>query len=215
MRPERRFVEGLSDELPALVAALRADAPPRDVMRVAEGLWLAGRADEAAALLVPLLREDRWAIAPRVLLAWCYEDTGRAAEAERCYARVRELDPANPYAAAISTAAAVAPAVPVVPVVPPVPVAPAAPAAAQPEGAEPVPPDEREAEPERALTERELREIPPSPLYSATLADIFAKQGFEEKAMEIYRALERAEGDAADVRERLRALERRTGGTSS
>jgi tetratricopeptide (TPR) repeat protein len=212
MRPERRFVEGLREELPALVAALPADAPPRDVMRVAEALWLTGRADEAAALLVPLVREDRWAIAPRLLLAWCYEDTGRAADAERCHARVRELDPANPYA---TVTPVTAPVVPVAAATPVAPVAPVATPAAEPAAAEPTPPDEREAEPERALTAQELREIPPSPLYSATLADIFAKQGFEEKAMEIYRALERTEGDPAGVRERLRALERRTGGASS
>jgi hypothetical protein len=209
MRPERRPVAGLSEALPALVAAVRANAAPREVMCAAEALWLAGRADEAAALLVPLVREDRWAIAPRVLLAWCYEDTGRAADAERCLARVRELDPANPYAAAVAPAESVPAASP--------PAGPE-PAAAVPDEAppaEPVPLDEREAEPERALTAQELREIPPSPLYSATLADIFARQGFEEKAMEIYRALERAEGSPADVRERLRALERRAGGASS
>jgi tetratricopeptide (TPR) repeat protein len=209
MRPDRRPVAGLSEALPALVAAVRANAAPREVMRAAEALWLAGRADEAAALLVPLVREDRWAIAPRVLLAWCYEDTGRSADAGRCLARVRELDPANPYAAAVAPAESVPTASPAAAPGP----AAAVPSEAPP--AEPVPLDEREAEPERALTAQELREIPPSPLYSATLADIFARQGFEEKAMEIYRALERAEGSPADVRERLRALERRAGGASS
>jgi tetratricopeptide (TPR) repeat protein len=201
MRPERRFVEGLAEELPGLRAALPADASAREIMRVAEGLWLVGSADEAAALLERVVRDDAWAIAPRVLLAWCYDEVGRADDAERCRARVREIDPANPYAIA-APPAAVAAAAPVI--AQPAPVEPALP--------EPALAGEREAEPERALTAQELREIPPSPLYSATLAEIFAKQGFEEKAIEIYRALEHTDPGVADVRERLRALERGVGG---
>jgi hypothetical protein len=74
---------------------------------------------------------------------------------------------------------------------------------------------ERQAEPERALTEEELRDVPPEPLYSATLAEIFAKQGFEEKAIEIYRELQRAHPERVDVRQRIRALERQRDGTLS
>jgi tetratricopeptide (TPR) repeat protein len=185
MRPERRFVEGLSEELPALRAALCPDSSPREVMPVAEGLWLAGRSAEAIALLEPLVRESPGAIAPRVLLAWCHDDVGRPDRAALCREQVRELDPANPWAGRPGSAE---------------------------EGRRAAAAAERAAEPEGALTEQELREIPPSPLYSATLAEIFARQGFEEKAIEIYRALEEGGGDAAELRERIRALEQRAGG---
>ena len=97
MRPERRAVPGLADELPALEASLGEDASPRNVMRVAEGLWLCGRPGDATEILRPLARGDRTLIAPRVLLAWCLEDQGLEAEAEVCRREVAELDPANPY----------------------------------------------------------------------------------------------------------------------
>jgi tetratricopeptide (TPR) repeat protein len=68
---------------------------------------------------------------------------------------------------------------------------------------------ESEAEPERALTAEELADIPPSPLYSATLAEIFERQGFEEKAMEIYAEVVRTHPERVDLRERIAELERR------
>lgn len=71
------------------------------------------------------------------------------------------------------------------------------------------PDEELEAEPERALTEAELADVPPSPLYSATLAEIFERQGFEEKAMEIYAEVVRTHPERVDLRERIAELERR------
>ncbi len=76
--------------------------------------------------------------------------------------------------------------------------------------APPVPRDpEREAEPEPALTLEELREIPPSPLYSATLGEIFEKQGFDEKAIEIYREVVRMHPERTDLVARIETLESR------
>ena len=69
--------------------------------------------------------------------------------------------------------------------------------------------EEAEAEPERALTAEQMADIPPSPLYSATLAEIFERQGFEEKAMEIYAEVVRAHPERVDLRERIAELERR------
>lgn len=68
---------------------------------------------------------------------------------------------------------------------------------------------EREAEPEAALTPEELRAIPPSPLYSATLGEIFERQGFEEKAIEIYREVLRQHPDRSDLAEKIAMLESR------
>jgi tetratricopeptide (TPR) repeat protein len=65
---------------------------------------------------------------------------------------------------------------------------------------------EWEAEPERALTAEELRHVPPSPLYSATLAEIFERQGFEEKAVEIYEEILRLHPDRDDLRGRIAEL---------
>ncbi|NNE42729.1 MAG: hypothetical protein HKN12_00845 [Gemmatimonadetes bacterium] len=151
-------------------------------MRVAEGLWLVGRPGEAIDILRPLTRGDQKLIAPRVLLAWCLEDDGREAEAEVCRRDVAALDPSNPY----GVTGAVPDAAP---------------------DDDDVPEDELQAEPERALSEAELRAVPPGPLYSATLAEIFAKQGFQEKAIEIYREIERADPDRPDVQQRIRSLE--------
>jgi hypothetical protein len=78
---------------------------------------------------------------------------------------------------------------------------------------EPAPDAELEAEPERALDAAQLREVPPSPLYSVTLAEIFAKQGFQEKAIEIYRRLELQDPGRSDLAGRIRALEEQVGGT--
>ncbi|MEZ5065165.1 MAG: tetratricopeptide repeat protein [bacterium] len=69
---------------------------------------------------------------------------------------------------------------------------------------------EAEAEPERALTEEELRDVPPSPLYSATLAEIFERQGFEEKAIEIYLEVVRSHPERSDLRDRISELAKRS-----
>ncbi|MBZ0172842.1 MAG: hypothetical protein K8E66_10710, partial [Phycisphaerales bacterium] len=68
---------------------------------------------------------------------------------------------------------------------------------------------ETEAEPETALTEAELLDIPPSPLYSATLAEIFEKQGFEGKAIQIYEEVVRRDPDRRDLRDRITDLRAR------
>lgn len=65
---------------------------------------------------------------------------------------------------------------------------------------------EWEAEPEHPLTEQELRDVPPSPLYSATLAEIFERQGFEEKAIEIYEEVVRLHPERTDLRARIADL---------
>lgn len=163
MRPQLPPVPGLQDEIPNLVASLGSDLSSRNVMRVAEALWRAGRPDDAIELLAPLTERDRSAIAPYVLLGWCYEDAGRAGDADAVFRLVHELDPANPYAR---------------------------PRAAEPEAPSAPPDAEREAEPEDALSEEELSQIPPGPLYSKTLGEIFERQGFEEKAREIYARVE-------------------------
>lgn len=90
-------------------------------------------------------------------------------------------------------------------------VSPPAPVAAPPEPKVERDP-EREAEPESALTPDELRSIPPSPLYSATLGEIFEKQGFDEKAIEIYREVVRQNPDREDLLARIEALESRVAG---
>ncbi len=65
---------------------------------------------------------------------------------------------------------------------------------------------ERAAEPERALSPEELSEVPPGPLYSATLAEIFEKQGFEGKALEIYREIVRLHPERDDLHQRIDEL---------
>lgn len=196
MRPERRSVPGLEEELPALEALLAEDPSPRNVMKVAEGLWLLGRPERALELLEPLSGADPGLIAPRVLAAWCCEDAGRSEEARRHREAVAELDPANPFAVVAEAAAE----------------AEAGPEAAAGEAAVPVEADDEVlAEPERPLTEEELRAVPPGPLYSATLADIFARQGFHEKAIQILRELETRGLASDEMRDRLRALEEQLG----
>ena len=69
--------------------------------------------------------------------------------------------------------------------------------------------EESRAEPERALSPQELGRIPPGQLFSATLAEIFERQGFEEKALEIYREVVRVHPDRDDVRQRIDDLARR------
>jgi tetratricopeptide (TPR) repeat protein len=76
-------------------------------------------------------------------------------------------------------------------------------------GEDPVEADERAAEPERSLSVEELAEVPPGPLYSATLAEIFERQGFEEKALEIYREVVRLHPERDDLRARIDDLVRR------
>lgn len=46
------------------------------------------------------------------------------------------------------------------------------------------------------------------PVYTRTLAELYIKQGFDEKALEVYRSLQRREPDAEDLRIRIEALER-------
>lgn len=45
------------------------------------------------------------------------------------------------------------------------------------------------------------------PIYTRTLAELYIKQGFDEKALEVYRFLQRHEADAEDLRMRIEALE--------
>jgi tetratricopeptide (TPR) repeat protein len=252
MRPEPRNVPGLAEALPALESSLHEDASPRNRMRVAEGLWLAGRVAEAVALLEPWVHTEPDAIAPRVLLAWAYEDLGRTGDAVRLWSAVRVLDPANPFALPGEAAGEVAPlevepnpegaadaadtahavaegaadaadaaraateapdapisvAEPVPTVKAPSIAAPDAPPVARPAGDTP----ESQAEPARPLTREELAEIPPDPLYSATLAEIFAKQGFEEKAIQILQEVLRQHPDRSDLATRMAELERRLPG---
>jgi predicted Zn-dependent protease len=213
MRRESRNLPGLAEALPELVSSLGADPTPRNVMKVAEALWLAREPVQAIALLEPLLTKDEAAISPRVLLAWCYEDASRESEAARARETVHRLDPANPYGrspeaegnggeelTAVGEASASARPSP----------APAGEEIAAPswEGLE------KQAEPETALSPEELREIPPGPLYSVTLAEIFAKQGFGEKAIEIYREILRAHPDREDLASRIRELLTRSPGDS-
>jgi tetratricopeptide (TPR) repeat protein len=178
MRPRLPPVPGLVEELPKLVESLEQDLSSRNVVRVAEALWRLGRPERAIELLEPLTSRDRASIAPRVLLGWCYEDAGRSAEAGETFAVVHDMDPANPFARARHQGTI-----------------------AQPREAPSVRSGEREAEPEEALTAEELEGVPPGPLYSMTLGRIFEKQGFEEKAQEIYAEIQRRdpEGRGGDA----------------
>jgi len=193
MRPELRSIPGLTEQLSALEESLARDSAPRNVMRVAEAYWISGRARDAARLLEPLVHESPNAIAPRLLLGWCYEDCGLAEMSRKSIDIVRSLDPANRYLRPPSVKA------------------------------EPVPADgevprestrgdsEKDAEPEAALTVEELRQVPPSPLYSGTLGQIFESQGFEEKAIEIYREVVRLNPSREDLLARIEALQSRVG----
>ncbi|HMB71412.1 MAG TPA: tetratricopeptide repeat protein [bacterium] len=238
MRPERRSVPGLADEIADLEASLSADRSPRNVMRTAEALWLLQRPESALKLLRPLVRESPALVSPRVLLVWCLEDAGHLEEARARLDEVAALDPANPYAQSppsvelpeVELREVELPAAPEAET--PAPAAAVAvtddedretQAPAEPdEELEPVrheepepelaPDEELEAEPERALDLAQLREVPPGPLYSVTLAEIFAKQGFQEKAIEIYRRLESQDPGRSDLAGRIRALEEQVGG---
>lgn len=206
MRPERKSVPGLADVIDDLEGSLTADRSPRNVMRIAEALWLLEQPDRALDVLRPLVHESPELIAPRILLSWCADDAGLSEEAERERAQAAALDPANPYArptAAPAPSAAEPPEPGIAAEAEPAPVAVSLPG----------PDPELEAEPERALDAADLREVPPGPLYSATLAEIFAKQGFQEKAIEIYRRLALQDPARSDLHSRIRALEEQAGGT--
>lgn len=193
MRPELRPLPDLLGSLARLESEAWADPSPRNVMGFADALRLAGRPERAIEVLFPLLAEDAAAIAPRVLLAWCLQDVGRDVEASAALDTVRALDPANPFGRLGPARRAAVP-----------PPAPAAPVSA------PRPAGEAEAEPERSLTPEELSRIPPGPLYSATLAEIFERQGFEEKAIQIYEQVVRLNPERTDLAERIRLLRART-----
>ena len=197
MRPEPRPLPDLLDSLPTLESEAWADPSPRNVMGFADALRLAGRPERAIEVLFPLLTEDAAAISPRVLLAWCLLDVGREVEANAALDTVRALDPANPFGRVGPSRRALA-------------VAARADAPASASAPAPVTSGEAEAEPERSLTPEELSRIPPSPLYSATLADIFERQGFEEKAIQIYEQVVRAHPDRLDLKEKIEALRART-----
>lgn len=192
MRPPDRTVPGLAEALPDLESSLAHDASPRNVIRVAEACWLAGEAERAVAHLEGLVAASSGSVTARLLLGWCYEAVGRAEESERLRAEAWSLEPANPYAADTGPAEEETG------------IAAAAHAAAH---ADPDEDPETEAEPEAALTPEQLRHVPPSPLYSATLAEIFEEQGFEEKAIEIYREIVRQNPEREDLRARIEALE--------
>lgn len=210
---------GLAGLLPELAASLSEDGSARNVMRVAEAFRMAGQSKRAADLLRPVLDREPARISPRVLLAWCLEDLGRVDDAQAMLESVRSMDPGNPFARGPE------PARPARPPVPPVPVSarsgrepdvdlapPAATPVPEPYALPPVAvvqDPEREAEPESALTEAQLRDIPPSPLYSATLAEIFEKQGFEGKAIEIYEEVVRRDPARRDLQERITDLRAR------
>jgi tetratricopeptide (TPR) repeat protein len=195
MRPHLPPVPGLVDALPELVESLTEDLSSRNVMRVAEALWRVGQTARAVELLAPLTERDRSAIAPHVLLGWCYEDTGQPDKAFEAFRLVYELDPANPYARAHVEADVAAEAT-----IPP----PRDPETATEEAVtleEPMSTAaelELEAEPEEPLSDEELREVPPGPLYSKTLGDIFEKQGFDQKAQESYAEIKRRGLDQGD-----------------
>lgn len=260
-------VPGLAEALPELESTLEVDRSPRNLMRVAEAFRLVGRSDRAIELLEPLVESEPARISPRVLLAWCFEDEGRALDAEDMLAGVQSLDPGNPFVKGPEPAHQPVPfdgsqfaereglADDVLSAAAEVPAQgdPADPAEADPAEVEPSDPEasgpeapelddsektvstivdgpataegpvgepaaraeaesdlsEWEAEPERALTLDELGSIPPGPLYSATLASIFERQGFEGKAIEIYEALLRTHPERMDLRERILTLQSR------
>jgi tetratricopeptide (TPR) repeat protein len=179
-------VPGLLDVLGDLESQTWSDPSPRNVMGLADAYRLVGRPERAIEVLSPLLAEDTSAISPRVLLAWCLEDAGRAEEALVAIQEVHGLDPANPFARPPRVVPAAQPA----------------------DG-------ETQAEPERALTPEELARVPPSPLYSATLAEIFERQGFEEKAIEILERIVGEHPDRDDLRAKIAELRSRLGAEPS
>jgi len=193
-------VPGLHEAIPQLESEAWTDPSPRNVMGLADAYRLSGRPEQAIDVLGPLLAEDASAISPRVLLAWCLRQSGREDEAAATLQTVRELDPANPYARVDRPAVRSEPP-------PPSGAAEGSPSPVR--MTTPVPGSESEAEPERALTPEEMARIPPSPLYSATLAEIFERQGFEEKAVEIYEHLVRMHPERTDLAERIAALRSR------
>jgi tetratricopeptide (TPR) repeat protein len=212
MRPEPRAVPGLPGALPDLEFSLLDDRSPRNVVRVAEAFWLAGEPKRAIRLLELLLSEHRETIAARILLGWCYEAAERPLDADRVWADVARLDPENPFAGRLGETEAAEPAdaepededegEPLVGrAPPPVESEPAPPAEEAPRDAE------HEAEPEAELTPADLEHVPPAHLYSATLAEIFERQGFAEKALEIYREIVRQHPERQDLVERIQLLE--------
>lgn len=168
--------------LPELEASLQQDASPRNVLRVAEAMRLAEEPARAAEILEPMVGQHENWVAGRVLLSWCLGEAGEAERAAEIWADVVRLDPENRHLQAA-----------------------AAPATME-ERASAL---EREAEPEAALSPRQLEDVPPEPLYSATLAEIFERQGFEEKAIEIYEEVLRADPGRVDLVDRIEALNRR------
>ena len=209
MRPEPRAVPGLPGALPELELSLLDDRSPRNVVRVAEAFWLAGEPRRSIRLLELLLVEERETIAARILLGWCYEAAERPADAARIWNELAHLDPENPFAGEPADATAAEPSAQMLaedePLVgrtpPPVALEPAA-------GAKEPPRDsEHEAEPEAELTAADMEHVPPAHLYSATLAEIFERQGFAEKALEIYREIVRRNPERQDLVARIEVLE--------
>jgi hypothetical protein len=126
------------------------------------------------------------------------------------------LDPANPFGRAPAPAVEAVVAAAAEPVPEPI-SPPQEPIAPRAEAPAPTmrPAGESEAEPERALTAEELAKVPPSPLYSATLAEIFERQGFEEKALEIYEQVARTHPERSDLTARIATLRDRRDPSSS
>ena len=186
-----------AERLPELEESLQRDASPRNVMLVAEAFRQSGHSARAAELLHPVVTREPTRISPRVLLAWCQEDLGRVEDAHAMLESVRALDPGNPFAREPEPSRPVRPTFVV-----------RAPDPAE-AAARTLPPPapaadpEMEAEPERPLTPGELSRVPPGPLYSATLAEIFEKQGFEDKAIEIYEEVVRRHPDRRGLRDRI------------
>lgn len=168
--------------LPELEASLQQDASPRNVLRVAEAMRLAEEPARAVEILAPVTEQNESWVAGRVLLSWCLAEAGESERAAEVWEDVVRLDPENRHLT--------------VPAVP----------ATMEERAEAL---EREAEPEAALSPRQLEDVPPEPLYSATLAEIFERQGFEEKAIEIYQEVLRTDPDRVDLVDRIEELNRR------
>jgi tetratricopeptide (TPR) repeat protein len=188
MRPEPRIVPGLAEALPELLSSLERDGTLRNFLRVAEAHWLAGDPLTAISLLEPMAAGGKAGVAVHLLLGWCYEDAGMAGAAKESLAEAERLEPENRYARSEDTAADES--------------------GSEPESGPEID-GETQAEPERELTPEELQEVPPEPLYSATLGQIFERQGFEEKALEIYREVVRVHPEREDLRQRIDDLVRR------